>query len=444
MQTIKLYVLPFFLALLMLAALGIWAGHEKDYARQRALNHMHESSVAVLKSLEGSIRSQVYQGKYARSRLQTILENVVESTGVIFVQVRFQNITAVSAGENPVLPEIKPGTTGQQFIPGIFTLWESVRLGECVMHRKGRGQRHHSRGPGSGIGDLNFGDQEQTLIIGISDKPYRQTVLESKKRLQFSAGSGAFAVLVILGAWCLAMRNRFLKESLTTTRARASHLEELGLSAAGLAHETKNPLGIIRGLAQRILKGNISPDEIESISESIMNEVDTASARLGRFMTYAKSRKLQVQPVMTGEFLKHIADLLQPDCESAGVRLITRSEPDTIMADPEMLQQLLINLLLNGLQASTDGSEITIEIQRDGDRALLTICDQGTGIPENLISDIFKPYTTGHSDGHGLGLAIVKRIVEDHGWKITLDSVPGSGTKFTISQIIVSKKGAAH
>jgi len=240
------------------------------------------------------------------------------------------------------------------------------------------------------------------------------------------------------------MRNRFLKESLTTTRARASHLEELGLSAAGLAHETKNPLGIIRGLAQRIRKGNISPEEIESISESIMNEVDTASARLGRFMTYAKSRTLQVQPVITAEFLKHVADLLQPDCESAGVRLITRSKSDAIMADPEMLQQLLINLLLNSLQASTDGSEIAIEIQRDGDRALLTICDQGAGIPENLISDIFKPYTTGHSDGHGLGLAIVKRIVEDHGWKITLNSVPGSGTKFTISQIIVSKKGAEH
>ena len=436
MQTIKLYVLPFFLALLMLTALSIWADHEKDYAQERALNHMHESSVAVLKSLEGSIRSQVYRGRYARSRLEAILENVVESTGVIFVQVRFQNITAVSAGENPALPTIKPGTTGQQFIPGIFTLWESVRLGECIMHRKGRG-RHHSYDPGSDIGDLNFGNQEQTLLIGISDKPYRQTVLESKKRLQFSAGSGAFAVLVMLGAWCLAIRNRSLKESLTTTRARAAHLEEMGLSAAGLAHETKNPLGIIRGLAQRIHKGSISPEEIASISESIMNEVDTASARLGRFMTYAKSMTPQVQPVMTDAFLKHIAGLLQPDCDSAGVKLSTRSEPGTIMADPEMLQQLLINLLLNSLQASANGSEITIEIKRDGDKALLSICDQGTGIPKNLIPDIFKPYTTAHSDGHGLGLAIVKRIVEDHGWKISCDSIPGSGTTFIISQITI-------
>ncbi len=437
MQTIKVYVLPFFLAFLMLVALGIWANREMDHARQRALNHMRESSVAVLKSLEGSIRSQVYQGRYARSRLQPILQNVVESTGIIFVQVHFKNITAVSAGENPALPDIQPGTEGQQFIPGVFILWDSVRLGTCIMHEKGRGRRHHNQGLGAGVGDLNFGDQEQTLIIGISDKPYRQTILESKKRLQFSGYSGAFAVLVVLVAWCLAVRNRSLKESLAATRTRAAHLEEMGLSAAGLAHETKNPLGIIRGLAQRIHKGSISPEEIASISESIMNEVDTASARLGRFMTYAKSMTPQVQPVTTDTFLKHVADLLQPDCDSAGVRLSTRSVPGTIMADPEMLQQLLINLLLNSLQASANGSEITIEIRRDGDKALLSICDQGTGIPENLIPDIFKPYTTAHSDGHGLGLAIVKRIVEDHGWKICCNSIPGSGTTFIISQITI-------
>jgi signal transduction histidine kinase len=58
------------------------------------------------------------------------------------------------------------------------------------------------------------------------------------------------------------------------------------------------------------------------------------------------------------------------------------------------------------------------------------------------MSSIFKPYTSGHADGHGMGLAIVKRIVEDHGWKITLDSVPESGTKVTISQIALSEKGA--
>jgi two-component system sensor histidine kinase HydH len=442
MQTIKLYVLPFFLAFLMLIALGIWANHEMNYARQQALNHLHETSIAVLKSLEGSIRSQVYRGRGTTLRLQAILENVVESTGVIFVQIRLQNITAVSAGENPVLPEIKSGTMGQQFTSDIFVLWESVRLGECAMQGRGKGRRHHSSGMERDIGDLNFGDQEQTVIIGVSDKPYRQTIFEAKKRLQFSGGSGAFAVLVVLGAWCLALRNRTLKESLAVTRARASHLEELGLSAAGLAHETKNPLGIIRGLAQRIHKEDIGPEQVKTITESIMNEVDTASARLGRFMTYAKSMTPKVQTVLAAEFLKHIVSLLQPDCDSAGIKLNTRAEPAAIMADQDMLQQVLVNLLLNSLKASTSGSEIEVEIRHVGSKALLTVSDQGAGISADLMSSIFKPYTSGHADGHGMGLAIVKRIVEDHGWKITLDSVPESGTKVTISQIALSEKGA--
>ena len=442
MQTIKLYVLPFFLAFLMLIALGIWANHEMNYARQQALNHLHETSIAVLKSLEGSIRSQVYRGRGTTLRLQAILENVVESTGVIFVQIRLQNITAVSAGENPVLPEIKSGTMGQQFTSDIFVLWESVRLGECALQGRCKGRRHHNSGREMDTGDLNFGDQEQTVIIGVSDKPYRQTIFEAKKRLQFSGGSGAFAVLVVLGAWCLALRNRTLKESLAVTRARASHLEELGLSAAGLAHETKNPLGIIRGLAQRIHKEDIGPEQVKTITESIMNEVDTASARLGRFMTYAKSMTPKVQTVMAAEFLKHIASLLQPDCDSAGIKLNTRAEPAAIMADQDMLQQVLVNLLLNSLKASTSGSEIEIEIRHVGSKALLTVSDQGAGISADLMSSIFKPYTSGHADGHGMGLAIVKRIVEDHGWKITLDSVPESGTKATISQIALSEKGA--
>ena len=441
MQTIKVYVLPFFLAFLMLVVLGIWASREMDHARQRSLNHMRESSVAVLKSLEGSIRSQVYQGRYARSRLQPILENVVESTGIIFVQLRFKNITAVSAGENQVLPDIQPGTEGQQFIPGIFVLWDSVRLGKRMMHGRGRGRRHHNQGFGPEAGDLNFGDQQQTLIIGISDEPYRQTILESKKRLQFSSFAGAFAVLVVLVAWCLAVRNRSLKESLATTRNRASHLEELGLSAAGLAHETKNPLGVIRGLAQRIQKENIASEEIATISENIMNEVDTASDRLGRFMTYAKSRTPRVQSVDTTKFLEHIAELLQPDFESVGVKLNVQSASVAILADPEMLQQVLVNLLLNSLQASPAGSTIEMRVELDGDRARLIINDHGAGIPENVRSDIFKPYRSGHSGGHGLGLAIVKRIVEDHGWKITVDSAAGTGTTFTISRIIVLKKG---
>lgn len=441
MQTLKRYILPSLLALLLLAALGLWAGHELDYARQRALNHLQETSTAVLKSLEGSIRSQVYRGRYARNRLQPILENVVATTGILFVQVRMKNITAISAGEKPALPEIAPASTGQQFIPGIFVLWKSVRLGECVSPGGGRGRRHHGFGRISETADLNFGDREQLLIIGVSDRPYRETIAEAKNRLLFSGGFGALAVLVILGAWFLAMHNRSLEESLAAARARTSHLEELGLSAAGLAHETKNPLGIIRGLAQRIHHENIPPEQVKAISETIMNEVDIASARLGRFMKYAKATVPKIQPVLADTFLRHIGDLLQSDFEAANVRLVTRAGHTAILADRDMLQQVLLNLLLNSLKASAAGSVIEVGITRTDKHAFLTVRDQGSGIPDKLMPGLFKPYTSGDSDGHGMGLAIVKRIVEDHGWEITIDSTPGKGTRITISRIQIAAKG---
>lgn len=442
MQTFKRYILPCLPAVLLLIALGLWADHEMDYARQRALNHLEETSTAVLKSLEGSIRSQVYRGRYARTRLQPILENVIASTGILFVQVRMHDIPAISAGEKPALPDLIPGSTGRQFIPGVFVLWESVRLGECIFPGKGRGRHHHGNGRPPQPGDLNFGNEEQMLIIGVSDSPYRQTIDEAKNRLLFSGGAGALAVLVILGAWFLAMHNRTLEERLSAARARASHLEELGLSAAGLAHETKNPLGIIRGLAQRIHQENIPPEKIRAISENIMNEVDVASARLGRFMKYAKPVVPKTEPVWADTFLKHINDLLQSDFDTAGIRLVTRAGHIAILADRDMLQQVVLNLLLNSLKASAAGSTIEIEITPDPKHAVLVVRDRGCGIPEELMPAIFKPYISGHTDGHGMGLAIVKRIVEDHGWNITIDSAPGEGTRVTISRMALATEGA--
>ncbi|MCP4716402.1 MAG: hypothetical protein GY868_14880, partial [Deltaproteobacteria bacterium] len=289
--------------------------------------------------------------------------------------------------------------------------------------------------------DLDLRQQEQTLVVGISDRHYSRSVSEAENRLLMLLCFGSFSIIIFLGAWCLAIRNRSLAEALTASHAREAHLEELGLSAAGLAHETKNPLGIIRGLAQRISKGNMPKQEINKITESIMNEVDTAGARLNMFMAYAKSKTPQLKPLEAGKFLKRIAGLLEPDCAAAGLTLTASAAPDFILADSDMLQQILVNLILNSLQASDAGSRIMVNIKSSGAKATLIVKDQGRGIPNEIKSDIFKPYTSGRSGGHGLGLAIVNRIVEDHGWTIDAKPAPEGGTVINISGIAVAANG---
>ena len=103
-----------------------------------------------------------------------------------------------------------------------------------------------------------------------------------------------------------------------------------------------------------------------------------------------------------------------------------------------MLQQLLVNLLLNSLHASSPGGGVTVRMARKGKTAVLTVEDEGSGVSPELLPNIFQPYVSGNARGHGLGLAIVKRFVEEHGWNITVDSQPGRGMAITISGMALS------
>ena len=125
---------------------------------------------------------------------------------------------------------------------------------------------------------------------------------------------------------------------------------------------------------------------------------------------------------------------------AAGVELKQEGADLSILADADQLEQILVNLLLNSLQASRSGGRVTIITATDGDGCRLAVRDTGSGVDPALLDDIFKPYVTGRSDGHGLGLAIVRRIVEDHGWSVglrsPLESRENGGTEVFLTGLV--------
>ena len=123
------------------------------------------------------------------------------------------------------------------------------------------------------------------------------------------------------------------------------------MAAAGLAHETKNPLGIVRGFAQRISQDQAEPAESRTMADHIVDAVDRAPARLGEFMTYASVRELDMSCVDVSDVLDHVHSILKPDTEEAGVILDVQADHVRVAADRDMLCQILINLLLNSLQS---------------------------------------------------------------------------------------------
>ena len=114
-------------------------------------------------------------------------------------------------------------------------------------------------------------------------------------------------------------------------------------------------------------------------------------------MTFARQRKVNVTSLGTQEVCAKIAEILRPDFDAVGVKLEMNCPPLKILADEEMLRQVLVNLLLNSMHASSAGNKVTVRMDRKGKRAVLTVQDQGSGISPELLPNIFQPYVSGNS-----------------------------------------------
>jgi signal transduction histidine kinase len=238
----------------------------------------------------------------------------------------------------------------------------------------------------------------------------------------------------------LAWRNLVTSSDLQIRLVRASemntHLKEMNLAAAGLAHETRNPLNIIRGLAQMISKQPDAALEIRKRSGEIINEADKVAAQLNEFINYSRPREVRRSVLQLGSVINEVVRALGYDLEEKSIRLQVVGEPIVIEADEQMLRQALFNLLLNAVQAVDRNGEIQVVMGRaNANEAVLEVRDNGPGVPPERRSEIFKPYFTTQKTGTGLGLAVVQQIVLAHRWEIECVGNEPKGARFRISHL---------
>ncbi len=215
-----------------------------------------------------------------------------------------------------------------------------------------------------------------------------------------------------------------------------SHLKEMNLAAAGLAHETRNPLNIIRGMAQMLSKQPEASAEIRDRSRAIVEEADKVAAQLNEFINYSRPREVRRAKLSLDSVVNEVVRALGYDIEEKKVRLETQGESITIEADEQLLRQALFNLVLNAIQAVGGNGRIQISTQKvNGSEATLEVRDDGPGVPPERRREIFKPYFTTHQNGTGLGLAVVQQIVLAHGWEIECLANEPQGALFRISHL---------
>ena len=248
-----------------------------------------------------------------------------------------------------------------------------------------------------------------------------------------------FAGISALGAG-LAWRNTGHTADLQIRLVRASelnsHLREMNLAAAGLAHETRNPLNIIRGMAQMISKQTGTPPEIREKSRAIVDETDKVTAQLNEFINYSRPREVRRSKIPLNSAVNEVVRTLTHDIEEKKLHVATGGEPIAIEADDQLLRQVLFNLLLNAIQAVDTGGQIQIQARHvSATEASLEIRDDGPGVPPERRQEIFKPYFTTNQKGTGLGLAVVQQIVLAHGWEIECLANEPRGAVFRITHL---------
>jgi signal transduction histidine kinase len=268
------------------------------------------------------------------------------------------------------------------------------------------------------------------------------TLLEHDLWLRIIVCVFALGAVVAGGiAWQNLVKSSELQIRLVRASEQNTHLKELNLAAAGLAHETRNPLNIIRGLAQMISRDAGVDGQIRQRSRDIAEEADRVTAQLSEFINYSRPREVRRTAVAVGGVVKDVARALAHDLEEKQVRLQGFDDPVTIEADEQLLRQALFNLLINSVQALQPGGEINVVVQRNNGSLALEVRDNGPGVLPEQRREIFKPYFTTHQKGSGLGLAVVQQIVSAHDWEIECTGNEPQGAIFRISRMKVIKPG---
>lgn len=218
---------------------------------------------------------------------------------------------------------------------------------------------------------------------------------------------------------------------------RREHLSMMGNLASTVAHEVRNPLNSISMGLQR-LKAEFRPSQDEAeyshFIELMRGEVQRLNAIVEQFLSLARPLALKPHEIKIEQLMSELVTLTESNASAANIelRLVTRDPSLTITADPDYLKQVLLNLILNSIQAMPDGGLLTLEATTSRGKRILRVSDTGTGIPQESLARIFEPYFTTKANGSGLGLAIARRIVEEHGGTISVTSELGHGSRFEI------------
>jgi two-component system sensor histidine kinase HydH len=253
----------------------------------------------------------------------------------------------------------------------------------------------------------------------------------------------ALGSLGLAGIFYVQHRQQAEVAALEAEMQRQERLSGLGNMAAAVAHEIRNPLNAVSMGLQR-LRAEFDPEpaaEYRGLVDLVQGEVRRLNAIVEEFLSLARPPALRPEPVDVAALLDEVHALVDGQARAAGVsvrREVVAGMP-ALVADRDRVKQVLLNLVLNAIEAMPGGGELILGASATRTAVTLSVGDTGTGIAPEVRPRLFEPYVTTKARGLGLGLAIARRIAEAHGGRIEADSRPGGGSEL---RVVLPRPGA--
>ncbi len=434
--------------LLLWAALALWQWEEYRHEKRTADHSLQLQAETVRRVLVGSLLSHRRVGPFFESMVQGGLDELARSEAVLAVGIagggrettNGQPSLLLSAGRTELLDTTGPIEDGavrfvQPFVLGVEAEGDVPGSGGG---RGGRGWGRGARRPNQSESGSLFqpGGQYLTILVLDRSQADERAVRAFWLRLWVVA-AGGLVLVCLTAAWWVTVRLVQARGRARVLESQARHLREMSQAAAGLAHETRNPLGLVRGWTQRLAQSALDSPRQQRQARAVIEECDRVTARINQFLSFARPCQPKPDDVDLEELARQLAVILEPDLEAQQLRLkiTTEGHPTTARVDRELFRQALFNLLTNAIQFSPPGATVEILLNRRQDgRWRIEVADAGPGVEEHHVDSLFSPYFTTRSGGTGLGLAIVRRIATTHGWRAGYRPRPGGGSVFWLDQ----------
>lgn len=277
------------------------------------------------------------------------------------------------------------------------------------------------------------------LRIGLYASP--ASFIMQQAYVQLAVAAIGIATLLGLAGYSMRTLRRFL--ALKSREESETHLASLGRMAATLAHEIRNPLGAMKGLAQLVAEDLPDHHNAQPLTRTIVSEAERLEQLITDLLSFSRPKEPRLSEFDVAHLIRDVVSGLQMQVDERELSL-TRSDPGPlfVLSDENGLRQVLLNVLLNAIEATPRGGVISvIAQQRPGEQVEVKIEDTGEGLGNRDPEELFQPFTTTKAKGSGLGLAVSRQILERSGGRIAIVNRAEGGVKCSISLPIARAAG---